>query len=120
MGLSAKPGVNDFALAEKDCDAAKKAAVVELFEVPDSDELGKKKGKPIALNEEDQRYIAKCMAKYGDDYASMFRDIKVNKMQHTEQQLRKMGARFLLLSAEQRLVDVPAKVKQLAINSQAD
>lgn len=87
-------------------------SVVELFDIPDSDELGQQqKRRPI--NEEDQKYIAKCMSKYGDDYGRAFRDIKINYMQHTENQLRKLGARFLLLSPDERLVDVPKKVKSL-------
>ena len=91
--------------------------VVELFDVPDSDELRKaKQQRRLPLKEEDQKYIARCMAKHGDNYLSMFRDTKTNFMQHTETQLRKMGSRFLLLSAEQRKVDVPEKVKALAQN----
>lgn len=87
------------------------ATVVELFDIPDSDELGPKKRRP--MNEDDQKYIAKCMSKYGDDYDKAFRDIKINYMQHTETQLRKLGARFLLLSSEERLVDVPEMAKSL-------
>mmetsp|Transcript_24121 Transcript_24121/g.67964 ORF Transcript_24121/g.67964 Transcript_24121/m.67964 type:complete len:180 (+) Transcript_24121:81-620(+) len=88
--------------------------VIELYDVPDSDGLGKKKKKRhLPLSESEQKYMAKCMAKYGDDYGKMFRDIKINNMQHTENQLRKMGSRFLLLDDDQLLVDVPGKVKTL-------
>lgn len=41
------------------------------------------------------------------------RDIKVNDMQHTENHLRKLGARFLLLNERERRVDVPDSVKHL-------
>lgn len=90
--------------------------IVELFDIPDSDVLTQQnREKRCVLNEEDQIYIAKCMSKYGDDYTRAFRDIKINYMQHTETQIRKLGARFLLLSPEQRLVDIPEKVKALIL-----
>ena len=90
-------------------------SVIELFDVPDSDELRRiKQQSRLPLNEEDQKYIAKCLAEHGGDYTQIFRDTKgVNYMQHTESQLRKMGSRFLLLSEEQRKVEVPEKVKAL-------
>mmetsp|Transcript_18339 Transcript_18339/g.42081 ORF Transcript_18339/g.42081 Transcript_18339/m.42081 type:complete len:179 (+) Transcript_18339:167-703(+) len=94
-------------------------SAVELFDVPDSDKLGQQKQKRCPINEEDQKYIAKCMSKYGDDYAKAFRDIKVNYMQHTENQLRKLGARFLLLSSDQRVVEIPEKVKGLVCSDNA-
>jgi hypothetical protein len=93
-------------------------SVVELFDIPDSDELGQQKQKRRPINEEDQKYIAKCMSKYGDNYGRAFRDIKINYMHHTENQLRKLGARFLLLSPEERLVDVPEKVKSLVASNE--
>eukprot|EP00531_Pseudo-nitzschia_arenysensis_P013584 CAMPEP_0116144230 /NCGR_PEP_ID=MMETSP0329-20121206/15893_1 /TAXON_ID=697910 /ORGANISM="Pseudo-nitzschia arenysensis, Strain B593" /LENGTH=178 /DNA_ID=CAMNT_0003639643 /DNA_START=34 /DNA_END=570 /DNA_ORIENTATION=- len=97
--------------------ASKEVSVVELFDIPDSDELGQQKEKRRPMSEDDQKYIAKCMLKHGDDYGRAFRDIKINYMQHTENQLRKLGARFLLLTSEERMVDVPEKVKSLIIGS---
>uniref|UniRef100_A0A7S4AM78 Nucleolar protein 16 n=1 Tax=Pseudo-nitzschia australis TaxID=44445 RepID=A0A7S4AM78_9STRA len=88
-------------------------STIELFDIPDSDQLGEEKEKRYPINEEDQKYIAKCMSKYGDDYSKAFRDIKINYMQHTENQLRKLGARFLLLASDERVVNVPEKVKCL-------
>mmetsp|Transcript_19797 Transcript_19797/g.49257 ORF Transcript_19797/g.49257 Transcript_19797/m.49257 type:complete len:178 (-) Transcript_19797:232-765(-) len=96
--------------------AVKNVSVVELFDIPDSDEMGQKE-KRRPMSEDDQKYIAKCMSKHGDDYGRAFRDIKINYMQHNENQLRKLGARFLLLSPEERLVDVPEKVKSLIIGA---
>ena len=96
--------------------AVKDVSVVELFDIPDSDELGQKE-KRRSMSEDDQKYIAKCMSKHGDDYGRAFRDIKINYMQHNENQLRKLGARFLLLSPEERLVDVPEKAKALIIGA---
>lgn len=97
----------------------KDVSAVELFDIPDSDELRKPKEKRCPINEEDQKYIAKCMSKYGDDYARAFRDIKINYMHHTENQLRKLGARFLLLSSDQRVVEIPEKVKGLISSEDA-
>jgi hypothetical protein len=117
MGLLARPNqlesnnVN-FPAPEKE------ESVVELFDVPDSDVPSRITRFP--LSEDDEKYIAKCMAKHADNYTSMFRDIKINKMQHTEVQLRKMGARFLLLTPQQRRVEVPAKVQPLLPASTAD
>jgi hypothetical protein len=110
MGLLARPNQLD---SNKDIypAAKKEESVVELFDVPDSDAPTRRDKYP--LKEEEEKYIAKCMAKWGDKYTSMFRDIKINKMQHTEDQLRKMGARFLLLTPDQRRVEVPAKVQPL-------
>lgn len=116
MGLLAQPNAGATkAPAEGDSEVKKVITAVELFDIPDSDVMGKKTNKmPLSLD--DQKYIAKCMSKYGEDYKKMFRDIKVNKMQHTEEKLRKMGARFLLLSEVQRLVEVPNKVKNMVDN----
>lgn len=91
--------------------APKKSHVVELFDVPDSDRPSRKTRFPLTQDEEE--YIAKCMAKHGDNYKAMFRDIKTNNMQHTEDQLRKMGSRFLLLNEEQRRVPVPSRLNPL-------
>jgi len=86
--------------------------VVELYDIPDSDSPKKQRRYPLDLEEE--RYIVKCMEKWGTDYASMFRDIKTNDMQYTETRLGKLGARYLLLSPEQRRIDdVPERVRKL-------
>ena len=85
--------------------------IVQLFDVPKSDNLNKKERLP--LEADDQKYIARCMAKHGQNYSKMFYDLKVNRMQHTEHKLRTMGSRFLLLEKHQRVVEVPEKVKNL-------
>lgn len=107
MGLVSKPGQ----AVEKDSqETQQQNTVIELYEVPDSDVLeARKKKRPQSA--QDQKYIAKLLTKHGDDYTAMFRDIKVNNMQHTEAQLRKMASRFLLLDEEQRVVDVPERIK---------
>ena len=113
MGLLARPN-QDIERANEAPKVNRQANVIELFDVPDSDNLqANKKVQPMPLD--DQKYIAKCMTKHGDNYEAMFRDIKVNNMQHTESQLRKLGARFLLLEGDQRKVNVPEKVRELAL-----
>ena len=109
MGLLAKPN-QDVVRTNEAPTPNENVNVIELFDIPDSDTLTKKEH---PMKPDDQKYIAKCMAKYGDDYGKAFRDIKINVMQYTENQLRKMGARFLLLSPEQRRVEVSEKVKGL-------
>jgi hypothetical protein len=86
-------------------------ALVELFDVPQSDEPSRRSKYP--LTKEEEAYMVKCMGKYADDYTAMFRDIKVNNMQHTKDKLTKMGSRYILLSDEQRQLAVPEKVKAL-------
>jgi Ribosome biogenesis protein Nop16 len=95
--------------------ATRAVNVIELFDVPESD--GPSRRSCFPLNKEEEEYIAKCMQKWGDNYTRMFRDIKVNTMQHTEEKLRKMGSRFLLLSPEQRRVEVPESVQHLLPNN---
>ena len=98
--------------------ASKKDAVIELFDVPESDKPSWRTRFPLTLEEE--KYMARCMAKYGDDYTRMFRDTKVNNMQHTEHMLRKLGSRFLLLSPAQRQMEIPDKVQPLLPRIPAD
>ena len=113
MGLAAKP--NDGVESSQTPKANETESIVELFDVPNSDRPSRRTRFPLELDEE--KYICKCMQKYGDDYTAMFRDIKVNNMQYTKDHLRKMGARFLLLTPEQRRVEVPDKVKDLLPDS---
>ena len=102
---------------------------IELFDIPDSDQLNNDDSKannkiitlpgktysqrtlPVSLD--DQKYVIKCLKKHGDDYTAMMRDIKVNDMQHTSTKLRKMAARFYLLSEEHVRVDIPDNVRPL-------
>ncbi|KAG9284649.1 hypothetical protein G9A89_004691 [Geosiphon pyriformis] len=53
-------------------------------------------GKPETHQAEGEKAFArKCIAKYGDDYQAMFRDIKLNTYQHTATQLRKKCEKYL-------------------------
>jgi nucleolar protein 16 len=113
LGLVAHPGA---VVTTKDAEQnQQQSTVIELYDVPDSDTLeARKKKRPQSAD--DQKYIARLLAKYGDDYAAMFRDIKVNKMQYTETQLRKMASRFFLLDEEHRVVDVPERIKATSVS----
>jgi len=113
IGLVARPN-DDVSQQQHSNNQAVKSGfnVVELFDIPDSDEQLKKGEKRCPLNEEEQIYIVKCMSKYGDDYSKAFRDIKINYLQHTETKLRKLGARFLLLSPEERCEKVNTLIEK--------
>ena len=110
MGLVAKPNQDVQRIHETPSTTGPNTNVVELFDIPDSDTLSKKVH-PMPMD--DQRYIAKGLDKFGEDYGKIFRDTRgVNPMQYTETQLRKMGARFLLLEDEQRQVDLPERMRK--------
>lgn len=101
--------------------AKTKNKAIELFDIPESDKMNSittLPGKTFAqrklpVSVEDQKYISKCLAKHGDEYKAMMRDIKTNDMQYTDTHLRKMAARFYLLGEEQIRVDIPEKVRHL-------
>jgi hypothetical protein len=114
LGLVALPN-NDLRRANNSTEKATQS-VIEVFDIPESDAQGLRKRFP--LEKEEEEYISRCMAKWGDDYKSMFRDIKVNSMQHTEQMLLKTGARYLLLTPEQRRVEVPDNIRELLPDDQ--
>merc|ERR1712226_951203 len=112
MGLQSLPGkIHETHCTGENVASKGTTSVIELFDVPDSDQLDEPKKHPMAMA--DQQYIAQCLAKHGDDYNRIFMDIKTNDMQYTETQLRKMGGRFLLLDADQREIDVPENVQHL-------
>ncbi|KAL3772880.1 hypothetical protein ACHAW5_002145 [Stephanodiscus triporus] len=104
--------------------AADDRKAIELFDIPESDGLhsadnitvlpGKtfaQRKLPVSI--EDQKYIHKCLELHGDDYRGMMRDIRTNDMQHTDVKLKKMAARFYLLTKEQLRVEIPEKVRHL-------
>jgi Ribosome biogenesis protein Nop16 len=71
----------------------------------------------IPLNKDDEKYMIHCMSRYGVDYKKMFRDTKINYMQHTEEKLQKLGNRFLRLQSNQRSVqDIPESLQKLIDN----
>lgn len=92
-----------------------KSNVIELFDIPQSDKLPSSRRTQFPLEKEEEIYMARCMEKWGTNYQRMFRDTKrgvgVNEYQYTQEALRKMGSRFLLLTPEQRRVPVPEKVQ---------
>jgi nucleolar protein 16 len=97
---------------------------IELFDIPQTNNtngITKLPGKTFAqtllpVSIEDQKYIRKCLAKHGDDYKRMMRDIKTNNMQHTESKLKNMAEKFYQLTNDQVKVEVPEKVKHLMVN----
>ncbi len=97
---------------------------IELFDIPQTNNangITKLPGKTFAqtllpVSIEDQKYIRKCLAKHGDDYKRMMRDIKTNNMQHTESKLKNMAEKFYQLTSDQVKVDIPKKVKHLMVN----
>mmetsp|Transcript_18440 Transcript_18440/g.22585 ORF Transcript_18440/g.22585 Transcript_18440/m.22585 type:complete len:180 (-) Transcript_18440:143-682(-) len=98
--------------------STKSCKAIELYDIPESDIIPKstlaQRMLPVSI--ENQKYMAKCFAKHGEEYFKMSRDIKVNDMQHTENHLRKLGAKFLLLKKSQRRVDIPEKIRHLIIS----
>lgn len=108
---------------------------IELFDIPESDTMMRTDGnndngggggniitmlpgktfaqRKLPVSIEEQKYIHKCLEVHGNDYKGMMRDIKTNDMQHTDVKLKKMAARFYLLTKDQLRVDIPEKVSHL-------
>eukprot|EP00593_Proboscia_inermis_P006614 CAMPEP_0171323548 /NCGR_PEP_ID=MMETSP0816-20121228/115643_1 /TAXON_ID=420281 /ORGANISM="Proboscia inermis, Strain CCAP1064/1" /LENGTH=140 /DNA_ID=CAMNT_0011822283 /DNA_START=189 /DNA_END=611 /DNA_ORIENTATION=- len=79
-----------------------------------SNRIAKNSTKHAPMTTGDQKYISRCLDKHGVDYTKMFRDTKVNKMQHTKGKLEKMGKIFLeKLTVEQRVKELPERVLEL-------
>ena len=112
MGFAANANKND-TKANNNNNKANNNSIIELFDVPDSD--NPKERRVLPLTQEEQEYMSKCMTKHGNDYGKMFRDIRVNDLQLTETKLQKLGSRFLLLEDHQRLVEVPPRVQHLTL-----
>jgi hypothetical protein len=54
------------------------------------------------------------MEKYGTNYIKMFRDTKINYLQHTCDKLEAIGTKFLTLQPHQRSIqELPDKVQKL-------
>ena len=122
--IDARGAITLVAAQERDpnlCSKKTENKAIELFDIPESDKMNgitTLPGKTFAqrklpVSVEDQRYISKCLAKHGDNYKAMMRDIKTNDMQYTDVQLKKMASRFFLLGGEQIRVDIPDKARHL-------
>jgi len=104
----------DFLTSNKNtAEGGKAGKAVELFDIPDSDEIPKSTLRMLPVSVENQDYMVKLFAKYGNDYTRMSRDMKLNNMQHTVKQLQKIGSRFLLLEENDIRVEIPDSVKEL-------
>ena len=114
MGLQALPNTDSKSSGRIHPNNEEQHTKVQLFDIPESDMMNSddvsiRINAPMSILQ--QQYICKCISKYGDDYSTMAKDIKVNNMQHTENQLRKIAARFILLTPEQRKVELPKNIK---------
>ncbi|KAL3657532.1 hypothetical protein V7S43_017499 [Phytophthora oleae] len=114
LGLQADPNAHK-ALREsvEGAEGTLKAAdEARLFEVPDSDFLGDRNPKRAAnyVSEEETKYLRKLIAKHGENYKKMERDIKTNNMQWTEQKLRRRCARLALLDAN--IINKPQQTEE--------
>lgn len=89
--------------------ASARGEVLEIFDIPQTDDLTKLATNPrrTPLSGEKQKYIAKLIAKYGNDFDAMGRDTKLNAQQLTAAKLEKMTAKFLALDQKHRTVPIP-------------
>lgn len=73
----------------------------QFFHVPDSDFLSERNPRRPEnyMSEEEIKYLRKLIAKHGEDYTAMARDIKTNNMQWTDNKLKRRCARLALLDA---------------------
>jgi Ribosome biogenesis protein Nop16 len=103
LGLVAKP--NDL-----NCDKEKHPATsIQLFDIPKSSDAPKPK-RVMPLGEMEQCFLLKCLNKHGVDFKRMSMDIKVNNMQYTETQLRKLSVQFMTMDPDKLLVNVPERI----------
>lgn len=102
--------VSDVNKNSSSSDTAAKGEVLEMFKIPQTDDLTKLATNPrrTPLSEEKQKYIAKLMARYGDDFDAMGRDTKLNAQQLTAAKLEKMTSKFLALDQKHRAVPIPS------------
>ncbi|DAZ93520.1 TPA: hypothetical protein N0F65_002446 [Lagenidium giganteum] len=101
IGLQADPNSHQ-ALKESIQGADKALDEPEFFHVPDSDFLNERNHRRPEhhMSEDEISYLRKLIAKHGEDYKAMERDIKVNNMQWTENKLKRRCARLALLDAK--------------------
>jgi hypothetical protein len=117
MGL--KTNMNDDITAArrvKSDDIAKKGASLELFDIPSDGSAIKghtKRDVLLPVSVDDQQYIVKLLSKHKLNYMKMFRDTKLNNMQHTAVKLERMADKFFDLTEAQRVVDTPKAVLEL-------
>lgn len=103
IGLTADPNAyhairQDVAAADGTLEAADEE---KLFHVPDSDLLSERNHRrpDNYMSEEEVKYLRRLLAKHGEDFKAMERDIKTNNMQWTESKLKTRCARLALLDA---------------------
>jgi Ribosome biogenesis protein Nop16 len=87
---------------------------IEIFDIPQSDIIEPSRREKFPLTEEEELYILNCMIKHGTDYSKIFRDTKINYLQYTDDKIRKLGSRFVLLQPNQRRIqELPEKIQDI-------
>jgi len=106
MSLSGTHGVGRKHVKPKDGSENHSAAFLGMFIVPrdGADAMKEHNPKLKLLAETDQRYAAALIAKYGEDYGKMHRDIKLNFNQLTEHKCKTLCEKYASLTEKDRLV----------------
>ncbi|TYZ59226.1 hypothetical protein PybrP1_002234 [[Pythium] brassicae (nom. inval.)] len=101
LGLQADP--NSYQALKQSIAGAEGALDDEprLFHVPDSDFLSERNPRRPEnyMSEEERKYLRPLIAKHGEDFKAMERDIKSNNMQWTATKLKNRCARLVLVDA---------------------
>ena len=122
MGL--KTGVNDTITNKSGQNSTnsthllQKGAALTLYDIPPSGVIPKRTKADVMLpvSVDDQKYIKRLLTKHKLNYMKMFRDPKLNDMQHTAVKLEKLAVKFFKLKREERVVevdDLPAEVREV-------
>ena len=74
--------------------------------VADPVSIADKNPKRKKMSEFDQRYIIALMDKYPGDVKKMFRDLKLNYKQYSENQLEKLISQYTSLPPAQRISNI--------------
>ncbi|KAJ0394839.1 hypothetical protein P43SY_006400 [Pythium insidiosum] len=103
IGLNADP--NSHQEIKKSIDGAESALddqPTQLFHVPDSDILSERNPRRPEnyMSEVEIAYLRPLIAKHGDNFKAMERDLKLNKDQWTDSKLKRRCARLALLDAK--------------------
>ena len=106
MGLDPDPNRSKEAKPRKD----KTTAFVGFMEIQPNGVIDPNPKRNI-ISEMDQKYIASCLKRHGEDYEKMAKDIKRNNRQLTENQLRTMAKKFFAVDEKHRAVEIPDNIK---------
>ena len=109
MGKSPAGNLQSFGLTAQANEKPKKPknALVGFAKIVDSMPTGEVKEvnpKRRIMSEEDQRYAAKLLEKYGDNWQKMQRDIQINDRQLSAAQCKKLVGVFKSLEEDKKMV----------------